>query len=158
MDIERTSKQCPKCHTEKPIEEFAKERRRPDGRACRCRPCARLARQEEYRRNLPKYKLRLSSCAPVDKLRNRKYKLWHKYRITPEDFDRILADQGNKCAICGTSNPRGKHGSFNVDHDHATGVVRGILCNTCNGSLGVFGDNIDGIMKVLEYLKRTHVA
>jgi hypothetical protein len=40
-----------------------------------------------------------------------------------------------------------------IDHDHQTGLVRGILCSSCNISLGVFGDNIEGIMKVVDYLK-----
>jgi len=43
-----------------------------------------------------------------------------------------------------------------VDHCHETGVVRGLLCFRCNQALGNFGDNLEGINKVVEYLQNTN--
>lgn len=52
--------------------------------------------------------------------------------VTIEDYDRLLAAQGGGCAICG--NPP-KTRRLDVDHDHKTGRVRGLLCFVCNHHL-----------------------
>ncbi|GAA2321850.1 endonuclease VII domain-containing protein [Nonomuraea roseoviolacea subsp. roseoviolacea] len=91
-------------------------------------------------------------CRPRS-LRN--YHLKRRYGITVEDYDRILAEQGGGCAICGTTNPGGDGSkSFHVDHCHETNRVRGLLCYQCNYGLGYFGDSVEGIERVLRYLKR----
>ena len=66
--------------------------------------------------------------------------LMKKYGITPEDYDRMLAEQGGVCAMCGTDKPGGpEHAEyFPVDHDHETGEVRGLLCFLCNRRLGTY--------------------
>jgi len=56
-----------------------------------------------------------------------------KFGITAEDYASLLAAQGGVCAICG-SPPNGR--ALAVDHDHATGAVRGLLCDGCNLGLG----------------------
>ncbi len=78
-----------------------------------------------------------------------------KYGITPGDAEKMLADQGGVCAIClqPPSDPRGY--KMHVDHDHATGAVRGILCYSCNSGLGQFKDNVIRMEAAIEYLKRT---
>jgi Recombination endonuclease VII len=65
--------------------------------------------------------------------------LRNKYGITKADVDRLFEAQGHCCAICERSSP-GK-GGWVVDHDHASDVVRGILCRDCNAALGLFKDN-----------------
>lgn len=75
-------------------------------------------------------------------------KRWNKYGITEEEFQIKLNKQNNKCAICNMGfieTPR-------IDHDHETGNVRGLLCNSCNGGLGLFKDNLELITKALSYL------
>ena len=55
--------------------------------------------------------------------------------ITAEEYEQRLARQGGQCAICyATESNNGK--MFAVDHDHETGVVRGLLCTQCNLLLG----------------------
>lgn len=73
------------------------------------------------------------------------------YGLTIEDFDRILERQCGRCAICGTSDP-GRKG-FCVDHCHDTGRVRGLLCTNCNVGIGQLGDDVDRLMRAVEYLK-----
>ena len=70
------------------------------------------------------------------------------YNISVKEFNNLLFFQGNCCAIC--SKPIEKlRRRMNVDHDHETGKVRGILCSGCNTGLGHLGDNIEGIKKAL---------
>lgn len=64
-------------------------------------------------------------------------------------MEELLADQDGVCAICGAANPE------HVDHDHATGYIRGILCFNCNGGLGQFRDSIKYLGKAIDYLKGT---
>lgn len=66
----------------------------------------------------------------------------------------MLSQQGGVCAICG-SGPDGQGPSgqtLNVDHDHATGKVRGLLCRTCNRGIGLFYDDADRVMAAAAYL------
>ncbi|TXG77183.1 hypothetical protein E6Q11_03120, partial [Candidatus Dojkabacteria bacterium] len=55
------------------------------------------------------------------------------YGIEPETYYEMLEKQGNKCAICYGESPRR---AMNIDHNHTTGKVRGLLCDSCNLSLG----------------------
>lgn len=65
--------------------------------------------------------------------------------------ERILEAQGGVCAICGGDDPRSKHG-WHLDHDHETGVVRGVLCFRCNVVLLRFGR--DQLQRALDYLNK----
>jgi hypothetical protein len=76
-----------------------------------------------------------------------------RYGITAEQFNEMLARQNGVCAICGQDNTRfGKR--LAIDHDHDTGDVRGLLCNSCNGALGLFKDDVDTLKKAIEYLQK----
>ncbi len=86
------------------------------------------------------------------RLRARKSKLKLSYGITPEDYDRMLKDQGNSCAICKTTVPTGKWKVFAVDHCHHTLAVRGLLCNECNRGIGLLRDNADLLRTAAAYL------
>jgi len=69
------------------------------------------------------------------------------YGITYNQFLEQKAVQGERCAICG------KWDDLNVDHDHATGVCRGLLCRTCNLGLGAFQDSEELLVRARLYLK-----
>lgn len=74
-----------------------------------------------------------------------------KYGLTPEDFFRILREQNYLCACC--QKKALDEESACVDHDHATGRIRGILCSSCNVGIGLLGDDVAGIRKALDYLE-----
>jgi hypothetical protein len=67
-----------------------------------------------------------------------------------EDFEAMLLAQGGGCAICGRAAPEGT--SLHVDHDHETGVVRGLLCFTCNGAIGMFTENDEHPTRAADYV------
>jgi len=76
-----------------------------------------------------------------------------RYRITGEEYARLLESQGGKCAICGKDNVKvGKSVRMGIDHNHKTGRVRGLLCYHCNQALGQIGDNPAVALKLYEYL------
>ena len=75
------------------------------------------------------------------------------------DYDRLLAEQGGRCNICGTSTPSGRSKEFfSVDHDHQTGKIRGLLCANCNHGLGHFRDNSEVLQAAIEYLRDQPVS
>jgi hypothetical protein len=81
----------------------------------------------------------------------------NRHGITPEDFQALLEAQGHHCAICGEANQvhdlnQLRSRQLNVDHDHNTGKIRGLLCHHCNVGLGHFKDNADLLRKALAYL------
>lgn len=92
---------------------------------------------------------------------NRNYEsMFTKYGLRPEDFERMLEEQGGVCAICDQpETARSQWGSqparLCIDHDHQTGANRGLLCRKCNRALGLLGDSIEGLARALAYLQRT---
>lgn len=88
------------------------------------------------------------------KLSGLSFNLWRKYRLSIDDYNAMVENQGNKCAICqGTSSGTSRGGRWNVDHDHATGKVRGLLCVKCNSGLGLFNDSLDVVRAAVAYLE-----
>lgn len=73
--------------------------------------------------------------------------------ITQEEYDDIMKEHDGRCDICHTTEPGGPHKKFNLDHDHSTGKLRGILCRRCNTSLGQFEDSVTLMKKAISYLE-----
>lgn len=109
----------------------------------------------ERRREIQK-KYQLSEKYEVAR-RNREY--IRKYGITLDEYNSKLMQQKCVCAICGKqekskslSNTKEiKH--LAVDHDHATGKIRGLLCDSCNTLLGRCSDNIQILESAINYLR-----
>ena len=85
--------------------------------------------------------------------------LRHHYGITLERYLQMYDEQKGKCAICGvycSSFTRGKRGNSTlaVDHDHAVGTIRKLLCPACNKGLGFFRESATIMKSALAYLAR----
>lgn len=83
--------------------------------------------------------------------------LRRKYGISAADYDRILAEQGGGCALCGVKPEEltaGRYRTYlHVDHCHDTGRIRGLLCPEHNLMLGRFGDQPEMFRTILKYLE-----
>lgn len=75
------------------------------------------------------------------------------YGITLEDYEKMLESQNGGCAICGRV-PTGR--ALHVDHDHKTGLVRGLLCHSCNHAIGRrgFNDSSEKCLNAAAYLSK----
>lgn len=85
---------------------------------------------------------------------------WYKHNFSQRAYDKMLEAQGGGCAICGRKPSRTIVGKqirtrLALDHNHATGEVRGLLCRTCNVSLGMFGDRPELLEAAAKYLRRS---
>lgn len=156
-------KECLICTTVKPLSEFFKRTRGADGHRCYCKKCMLVQSQanpnrkrlgrESYHRNKGKMKARSRAWAKANPelVRRRAYKkhIKEKYGLAIEQYDAMREAQGGACAICSrpfTSTP-------NVDHDHATGTVRALLCTPCNKGLGYFEDSIIRLICASDYVR-----
>lgn len=83
----------------------------------------------------------------------RAYNLKKAHGLTPTQFDGWFLSQNQRCASCGTSEPGGQYNRWCVDHDHLTGLKRGILCNACNLALGYAKDSIRNLQSLIGYLQ-----
>lgn len=131
-------KVCSCCGTDKPVSEFYESR----GRFKQpCKPCHRRKVREH----------------PKSKRRNRDYNLKRMYGIGLREYEEMLEAQSSVCAICEQPAPQSgppRTRNLYVDHDHATGAVRQLLCFGCNVALGAFRDNPLLLSRAIEYLAR----
>ena len=107
-----------------------------------CRECS--AEYARERRNLPHVKARTVGA----------YRRRH-YGITPEQYEAMVEAVGGLCAICGQperATRRGEIRGLNVDHDHDTGAVRGLLCSNCNTAIGLLRDDPVRLQAAIVYL------
>lgn len=88
-----------------------------------------------------------------DKARVYKRKSYLKffYGMTVEDYDALLAQQDGKCAIC-LQPPSQKQPRLFVDHNHATGENRGLLCSKCNFAVGLVDEDVENAQRMIAYL------
>ena len=95
-------------------------------------------------------KFDLKRCSDGSRCR---WHLQHKFHLSVQEYDRLLEQQNYSCAICKTEKPNGR-GTWNIDHDHQTGKIRGLLCWKCNFALGLFGDEVKILKDAVEYLEK----
>lgn len=127
--VPRTEKACKKCGEVKPIDEFYLVTKGKQARCSYCKPCSRKY-VDQQRKKAPA----LIGRATL------RYKC-KRAGTTAEWFLAQFEKQNGKCAICGsaethrTKRETGTVRSLAIDHDHETGVVRGLLCFRCNTSV-----------------------
>ena len=139
---ERFNSSCKACHSErtaarKRLNPYKEQQRQYRSRN---RETIRVKRRE-YQRSLPPEK-------------RHGYHVKSTFGLTLEQYTAMLAEQGGVCKVCG-SPPKavGVKRNLHVDHDHATGKVRGLLCHSCNVSIGLCKDDPVRLEKLAAYLR-----
>lgn len=127
-----SKKWCGRCKRNRPKSDFAKNRAKKDGLQERCTPC----RKEHH-------------STPERQRAVRDKHFQYNYGITLEERDKMAKAQKNKCKICNKKRP------LVVDHCHATGRIRGLLCQNCNRGIGLLGDSLENITAARDYLCQT---
>lgn len=120
-------KRCPRCENTKALDLFRADKKGKLGRDGWCKSCRKDARETYFYANpdaADEYKTYVRS-------HNRQYNLKRSYGLTLGEYEMLYAGQNGLCAMCSESFVQ-----LCVDHDHATGKVRGLLCGSCNIALG----------------------
>lgn len=142
-------KRCPRCEIEKPHSDFPRSKQTPDGLYGICKDCRNTRRRERYADDADTYR---------EDVRWRMLK--HNYGITREDWTRMFEAQKGLCGIChkrltdkiSTRSQLRKADTACIDHDHESGIVRGILCHDCNLGIGNLKHDVSLLRAAIEYL------
>ena len=137
-------KVCNVCFQSLPYEGFNKKKNSRDGYKHQCKSCTSKANSNRYFSNLDVRRQK-------QKETQRRFTA-KKFGLDGEDLSALYEKQNSKCAICGITEE--EHGKYlAIDHDHATGNVRGLLCMACNTGLGNFKDSLDYLRMAIKYLE-----
>lgn len=137
-------KRCPKCGADKPLSDYSiyKTGRRAGRPHSHCRACNSAESLQWHRNNPERAKQRAARSNRLRALRQRE--------LTEAEYNAMFAEQNGVCAIC--SQPSDI--ALSIDHDHATGKVRGLLCKACNVGPGSFRDVPERLEQAAAYLRR----
>ena len=146
------TKMCPNCNKNLSIDLFNKSNRR-DGFQTYCKKCHNQMQRDKYASDpmaKVKRQIRAGRRKEKDPLVQRRSELKRLYGITLEDYVDMFSKQEGVCAICLEECQTRK--SLSVDHDHATGKIRGLLCNRCNRAIGMLNDDADILERAKQYV------
>lgn len=164
------TKTCKLCGIEKELSSFYSNRRAPDGLFAICRTCHRI-RDAEWKKNNPeraieiqkkyhhnnKIVLEQKRRKKIDEnfiaysRRRKELELSKKSARYGTLIDDLLTAQDGKCSICKNDF---MDKVYDIDHDHQTMLIRGLLCRKCNSGLHYFEDQVF-IEKAKSYLEQT---
>ena len=128
-----------------------------DGAFRRCNACGEMKHQSNFTPSGVGGRSFNSHCGPCGAARKRVYGRRHawkkKYGVSQEDYDAQLVLQDGGCALC-KKTPEENGQYLAVDHCHATGRNRELLCTTCNTGLGAFQDSPRLMLEAARYVMR----
>lgn len=147
------TRQCSKCEVWKPLNAdnyLYRTEKTFTGWETICRECKNAKSRRWSKENREKAIAAKRSWRKANPHRLAAQKRKRVYGITDEQYQAMHDAHEGKCAICGSSKPW-----LNIDHDHVTGRVRGLLCKQCNWAIGLMKDDPQRLKRASEYLE-TH--
>jgi hypothetical protein len=153
MSVVALQKACTVCGLQKPYTDYFTK---TNGRLfSECKVCANARSLAGYHRNKERYRARDKKNAavvqPSGLTKRQEWALRSRYGLEASTYMTMYKQQGGKCACC--EGPLDLKAA-NVDHDHATEKVRGLLCSDCNVMLGRAKDSVEVLRRAIKYLKR----
>ena len=146
-------KRCRVCKLDKPLTDFGKDPR--------CKKCCteRTSLYKKQNKEKTRYRLNKWRKANPDKLKaqNDRSRL-RDYGLTETQYKEFLSKQGGVCAVCKQIEVDNRE--LSIDHCHKTGLVRGLLCNTCNLAEGLLNSDpnlIRALANYVEYHERKNI-
>lgn len=94
---------------------------------------------------------------PKERQRQRNAMMKSRYGLTGRQYNALLKKQGGVCAICGNKSNHKTQKYLHIDHNHSTGIVRGLLCIRCNTVIGSCKESIEILNKAAKYLYHRHL-
>lgn len=137
---------CTRCHQAQVLENFCMRKAKTPNGSDYLNSICDVCRKKQIREATKVYRTK-----PENRAKAANQKLIAKYGITLIEREQLFEAQEGLCAIC--QKPL-TEGQVDVDHDHLTGKVRGLLHNACNQGLGYFQDSIETLQAAIDYLKR----
>jgi hypothetical protein len=177
--MDQCTKRCPRCEQTKPWSEFHIDRRRQRPGSY-CKPCLTRYKRDQYVPKALAHAAECKQCGSSITVEGRTSRpvlfcggpcrqAWHNAQQTREyrrdsqlrsafgislaDYNVLLQSQDGHCKLCPTTEADSKGGVLDVDHDHATGLVRGLLCHRCNWALGILQDDPALLRRAADYLE-----
>lgn len=134
------SKVCNTCSVEKHVSNFYVKRKKPNiTYRSDCKLCYGIKSAKHFMK---------PEISEARKRAYRKYKRFNLYGITEEVYKDMVEEQDSRCLICKVVNT-----NLYIDHCHTSGLVRGLLCSTCNSGLGMYKDDISLLESAIGYLR-----
>jgi len=133
-NVVTNTRPCARCKLEKSLFDFPPNKKSLGGRGGYCYTCHAEYDKETY-----------------NSLKQKDQDLRYRYGINLDIYNQLILKQNNKCAICLDKLQSGT--KVHVDHCHLTDQVRGILCTSCNTSLGKFKESIEILQRAIDYLR-----
>lgn len=147
---------CKICRVEKSLSEFnIKHGTKKLSYRNECKKCESAWKADHYKTIAVKERKKRKVYYKDNLKKHHHWYLTSKFGIGRDDYERMLAEQNGKCAICGTGRPypNERIKNFAVDHDHETGKIRALLCSTCNTGIGHLKHSPGILRKAATYLE-----
>ena len=127
----------------------SRQKQQPPGETFICPVCGETKKQSE---RYTVYRI----CLPCQRKRVMRTLMKNVYGISEAEYEKQLAKQKGKCAICGKEfDFKNKNkDTIHIDHCHTTGQLRGLLCGECNKGIGFFHDNPELLLAAIKYIKK----
>lgn len=140
---------CRLCNIELPVSRFSIRDKNKGTLRTECKTCLANERKKSPRHGMwhKENKEKVTNY-------NMKLGLKRNYGMSYQEYVDLLDAQGGMCAICGTDKFMGVGKRAHVDHCHATGKVRGLLCNLCNVGIGALKENTETLRNALDYIEK----